>query len=286
MFWDFLFLNEAQRAFKASIVALKEERYEETLSLVDVAIRRNPKYFLFYFVRGLCHQKMQHPEEAMSSYDRALTLKADHATTFYNRAILFQRLKKYDRALSDYSEAIRLGSNAYAGRASALFQQGDLKAAQIDVDEAIRREPSGISPLISKGYIYKRLGRTADAIAALERVLALDPSHRIAHNNLAWILATSDQDEIRVGERALEHALCAVGTDSRPKPAYIGTLAAAYAEAGQFDNAVKWAAHFLENNPPEENRTAAMTRLDLYQRHLPYREAREAFETVEDNGPN
>ena len=57
-----------------------------------------------------------------------------------------------------------------------------------------------------------------------------------AHNNLAWLLATLDDAELRDGKRALAHASVAV--EAEPSPAHLDTLAAAYAETGQFDRAI------------------------------------------------
>ena len=84
-------------------------------------------------------------------------------------------------------------------------------------------------------------GTIPEAIQNYRQALAVDSNNPEALNNLALILATADKPKLRDGREAVRLAIKAVElTDSR-KPIMIGTLAAAYAEAGQFTNAVKMA---------------------------------------------
>jgi hypothetical protein len=76
------------------------------------------------------------------------------------------------------------------------------------------------------------------------------------------------------------HALKAVEFGEGKSLAYIGTLAAAYAETGNFEEAVRWATQFLDSNPPEENIGPARLRLSLYKQGKPYREEKGKLETV------
>jgi tetratricopeptide (TPR) repeat protein len=282
-FWRFLkFRSSAQRASKDALLAIKEKRYEDAISLLAKPIQKAPNQYLFYFFRGLAHQKLDQWDAAFSDYNHALTLKPNHAPTVLNRGILHLNKGELKASVDDFSEAIRLGYNAYAARAAARFLAREPESALTDIDEAISLEPVRADHFVIKSSILRQLSRNQEAIVLLNHAIEMDPQHLTAHNNLAWFLATSDEKEIRDGKRALGYALKAVGTDANPPPAYIGTLAAAYAEAGQFENAVKWARHFLENNPPAENRAAAEERLRLYQENKPYREERGKFESVRD----
>ncbi|MEO0972351.1 MAG: tetratricopeptide repeat protein [Pseudomonadota bacterium] len=95
-------------------------------------------------------------------------------------------------------------------------------------------------------------------------------------NNTAWLLATSPEEDKRDGERAvrLMEALLEEPTPRRPE--WVDTLAAAYAEAGRFEEAATTQAEAIALL--EEGSNAAMVdgmreRLDTYQNDKPYREA-------------
>jgi tetratricopeptide (TPR) repeat protein len=82
-------------------------------------------------------------------------------------------------------------------------------------------------------------GKIEEAIQHFRDALAVDPNNIAALNNLAWILATASQPGLRNGSEAVQLASRAVKlTDSR-QPLIIGTLGAAYAEAGQFEQAIQ-----------------------------------------------
>jgi serine/threonine-protein kinase len=90
-------------------------------------------------------------------------------------------------------------------------------------------------------------GKIEEAIQRYRNALNMDSNNPVALNNLAWILATTDKLELRNGEEAMRLAARAVEQTDWRQPLFIGTLAAAYAEAGQFPQACEMAltAHAL-----------------------------------------
>jgi tetratricopeptide (TPR) repeat protein len=119
-------------------------------------------------------------------------------------------------------------------------------------------------------------GRTRDAIAEYRNILASTPDLPDALNNLAWILAAAARAEYRNGAEAVQLAerACAVTHDSQPL--MVGTLAAAYAEAGRFEDAVKTAqkAHDLavaqgKNGVASRN----LELMEIYREHRAFHEA-------------
>ena len=107
------------------------------------------------------------------------------------------------------------------------------------------------------------------------RVLELQPDHPLALNTAAWILATSTNDALRDGPRAMEFAERAVARLGRNPPTALATLAAAQAEAGRFAEAVETAQRALAG-ARQGGDTALVARfearIEAYRDRRPWRE--------------
>jgi len=122
------------------------------------------------------------------------------------------------------------------------------------------------------------------AIADFEKALELAPKNDAERsgilNNLSWTLSTSLTDDIRDGKRALELGLEACELTDFKKPHILSTLAAAYAETGQFDKAVEWSEKAVqlgrETKEPQLEQLEA--ELESYRKKEPWREKTEAKE--------
>ena len=110
------------------------------------------------------------------------------------------------------------------------------------------------------------------AVALYRRALALDPHCRAAGNNLAWILSTAADAGLRNGPEAVQLAAEVVRGDGGSDPLSLDTLAAAYAGAGRWDDAVATASRAIRS--AKENGTkgveAIRARLERYRAGQPY----------------
>jgi tetratricopeptide (TPR) repeat protein len=89
---------------------------------------------------------------------------------------------------------------------------------------------------------------------------------------LAWLLATCESSEVRDGQAAMRHAEKLVAVTRRQNFACLGTLAAAYAEAGEFAKAVAAQGEALALGPEGKIKENYASRLRLYEAKLPYRD--------------
>ena len=117
-------------------------------------------------------------------------------------------------------------------------------------------------------------GDMALVIAASEQSLTLQPDQPVVHRSLAWILATHPDESLRDGAKAVHHASQAVDQTGGNDPVALDTLAAAYAEAGRFDEAVaavSGAIELAERAGAAPLAAACAQRRELYRAHRPYR---------------
>src|SRR5258708_39990388 len=104
-------------------------------------------------------------------------------------------------------------------------------------------------------------------------VIRVNPRAALGYNNLAWLLATCPKESLRDGMKAVENALKACELTNWKDANFIGTLAGAYAEAGDFKEAVKWEKKAIEVGYLTEQETIdARMRMKLYEEGKPYRE--------------
>ena len=132
-------------------------------------------------------------------------------------------------------------------------------------------DPAEWHALRGRGDTYLNVGQQAEAIADYEKALKLQPKDQGILNNLAWVLATSPDAKLRNGRRAIELATLACEA-TKYKLAYIlSTLAAAYAETGDFATATKWSAKAVEIGDKEHN-DSLKKELESYKAKKPWRE--------------
>jgi tetratricopeptide (TPR) repeat protein len=161
---------------------------------------------------------------------------------------------------------------AYRRRGALHLDRGEYDRAVADFTQALGQEPTSAEAHAQRGLAHYQLGRYAAAVADYERAIGLDPEALLAHNNLAWLLATCPDGGIRDGRRAVEHATRACELCGFAEWYCLGTLAAAHAEAGDFEEARDFAKQSLRR-APEAERPGCQERLRLYKEQRPYREA-------------
>lgn len=192
--------------------------------------------------------------------------------------------------------------------ASDLLKSGQSKAAEGHLQIAVTESPNFAEAHANLGVALATEGRTAEALPHFERALEINPFYTDAYHNIAeaygannqlakavkyflkaldqrpddvallnkaaWILATAIDPAARDGKEALVLAEHAVKLTERHDASSLDTLAAAYAEAGRFDEAVTAGTEALtlararrDQAFPEE----LTQRLALYRAHKPVR---------------
>lgn len=181
-------------------------------------------------------------------------------------------------AMSYYQQALHF----YPGDAALNYQYGldcmkigDYDQAAVGFSQAVYLKPQWAEPHFQLALVFMGLQETNQAIEQYRQTLQINPDFAPALNNLAWLLATAASPDLRNGADAVRYGTHACELTSYKEAVFVGTLAAAYAEAGQFQKAQETAQRACDlasasgqTNLYEFN----LALLKKYQNHLPYRE--------------
>jgi tetratricopeptide (TPR) repeat protein len=161
-------------------------------------------------------------------------------------------------------------------RGSLYFIEGMPDEAKADFDAVVALFPDESGPHFSIALNFIGLGDYALALEHYDEAIRLDPEVDTYYNNKAWLLATAPDETVRDGATAVASAMRAVELKN------IGnnrdTLAAAYAEAGDFEHAVEEqeaAIEMFEDEDYDDYIPGAEERLALYRQNMPFHENRD-----------
>ena len=212
-------------------------------------------------------------DEAIKELNEVIRLEPRNADAYFLRSSAWRSRHELDKALSDIEAVLRLTPDeegAYYARAEIKFDQGQTAAALADMNEVIRLAPDGVDALCFRGKLREELCDYPGALADYQQAVRLDDEDPLAFNNLAWVLAAAPDTRLRDGARALKAATRAVELGGGKDWDSLDTLAAAWAENGNFPAAERCQSDALRLAPPED-RADLQLRLDLYKAKKPYR---------------
>ena len=257
--------------------AYKEEgELEKALSDLNEAIRLVPYSAPCYSTRGMVYRALQEYDNAIRDYDEALRLDPGDASTHNQRGVAYKARKQYDQAISNYNVALRLDprlTDAYFNRGNAFKAKKDYDQAVGDYSQAIRLDPNWADAYFNRANAQRARKAYAEAVRDYREVVRLDPKDADAYDSLAWLLATCPEERIRDGKKAVEYATKACDLTSWKSSYFLATVAAAYAEDGDFEQAIHWQKKALQSSQYErEEGEAARQRLKLFESRRPYRD--------------
>lgn len=202
------------------------------------------------------HRRRKRLDEALTEYTQALTFNPDSLDVLLDRGNFFLERNNIDAALVDFDHAATLEPQqwwAHHGAAVCRQARHEWDEAIQHFSKAIDLNGPSVSLLYGRAQCLHETGKFMAELDDCKRALELDPTSSLIANYLAWRLVTCPDDAYRDGARALPLAKMAVAQD--PSGPHLDTLAAVYAELGNFEQAVKIqekALAVLEADGPKE----------------------------------
>ncbi len=304
--------DDARTYGSRALARLARDDFDGALADVSKAVELAPDNATYHIHRGEIHRLRKEFDQALTDQSRALALEPENPEPYRyralayaakgdlqraiaddtaglklasgklatailrHRALLFRRKGESERAISDYDELIRRNpqdASAYCERGRTAATKGDRRRAMADYNRAIEIDSKDSWAYLNRANLRSSLADYRGALADYDAAIRSDPDEPGAHNSRAWFLATCPEAAHRDGKQAITGATRACELSHFKDYLYVDTLAAAHAEMGEFDKAIRWQRKALELLPKDSKERSEMEdRLKLYQNKAPYRE--------------
>jgi tetratricopeptide (TPR) repeat protein len=221
-----------------------------------------------------------HLDEALVRYRRSLDLNPRSASTHYNLGYVLSARGRRDEAIAQFNEALTIDpdyAQAHNNLGALLQMTGQFDEALGHYQRAVAIRPDNVDARGNFGQLLSIQGRVAEAVDQFRETLALKADHLQALTGLAWIRATAWDPDLRNADEAVQLAERAAAANATSDVAVLDALAAAYASAARYDEAVTVARLGLERAVSGGQPAVAAQfrqRLELYQQRRPFRMVR------------
>jgi tetratricopeptide (TPR) repeat protein len=263
-------------------IALTEKQlayWQNSITLFEHAIAVTRNNDIAHSNLGLALEGQGDQQGALTNYMEALRISPDNAEMHNNIANLYYETGHTNQALDEYGQALKLdprGSFAWINIGNIDVALGRFDAALTNYNQAAQLAPDDpqVPFIIGKALLAE--GRDTEAISYFRDALKLDPDNFQTLTYMARVLASDENPQARNGPIALAMAAKANDLTGGIEPVMIDTLAMAFAETGQFDEAQKAEAYALKlaTAPQLKNDVPGMqARLQLYQNKQPFRQS-------------
>jgi len=255
---------------------LKKGDVDEAIMHYQRALQIKPDYAEAHYNLGNALFKKGSVDEAITHYQKALQIKPDYTEALNNLGIALLQKGNVDEAITCFQKSLQTKSDnaeAHNNLGNALCQKGNVAEAIAHYQKALQIKPDDAEAHNNLGKALLQKGSAAEAIVHYQKALQIKPDSAETQNNLAWVLATAPQASLRNGPQAVALAQQANQLAGGENPIILRTLAAAYAEAGRFPEAVETAKRALQLAAPPSNPALAdaiRSQLKLYQAGLPF----------------
>ena len=227
---------------------LEANRTDEALAQLKEAARLDPSAGRHYDVARVLLLQEKY-DEAEPSFRRALALRPEFVEAIYGLAVVLHGQNRIEDAIELYQQALsrdpaNVSGHYNLGRAFAAQGQND-RAIQ-SYQRAVELAPEDADARQGLARALVMVNQLSEAVYQYRRTLEIDPTRLGALLDLAWIIATAPNFELRVPAEGVRLAERAVAITNRQNATALDTLAAAYARADRIDEAVMTAEEAIK----------------------------------------
>ena len=224
------------------MTSLQLRYWRDSVTLLQRAVRVEPANFVARLMLGNALFERRQLNGALREYQAALRLRPDYPEAWLRAGVALTEEGRPADAMPYLTKASELAPGwpePQRRLALAWLRQGQVKEANAAYQQLVPLMPAtaegcrDLADMLAEGQQY------AGAVHYYCEALRLKPDFDAALNNLAMFRASCKQPEFRNGQEAVQLAEAACRLSGRRNPSFLGTLAAAYAEAGRFADAVK-----------------------------------------------
>ena len=260
------------------LVLFQKGQIDDAIAHYRSALQMQPDWWDAEFNLGTALLAKGQVDEAILHCEKAVAMRPTDPDAQVSLGNLLLQKGRVDEAIAHYQQAITVRPDDFLARyglGHALLEKGELDSAIQVCRSALLLRPSDADCHTTLAIALDEKGNPAEAIEHYNKALELAPESIPTLTNLAWLLATSQDASLRNGTKAVELAGQADRLVGGTNTLVLRTLAAAYAENGEFANAIRTArsAMQLARMHGEDSLTADLDQqIALYQLGMPYRD--------------
>lgn len=280
---------------KATILR-EQEKFDDALAALDKAAELAPSAPGIFQQRGEVYRIKGDFPQAIEQFSRVLQMQPGNLLPLIHRSEAYLNNKQYDEALADIETVIKANPDltiAHGLKAQTLaslerFPEAIAELKKLTDDEEaqpefqlqlalyhlfakqpreaiaaytelLEEDDDNFPALRGRADAYLNIGEHAKAVADFKKAIETEPEESGLLNNYAWVLATSPDDKVRDGKLAVELATKACDETDYEESHILSTLAAAYAESGDFAKATEWSKKAIEVFEKNREATAKTT---------------------------
>lgn len=270
--------NNATMHERYANTIVKEGKFEEALEHYRQALHIRPELVWAHAGMGVVFFEQGKLDEAIECFEAALQLRPNAPFVLNNLGVALEAQGKNDKALESFNRAVQSNPDyplSYYNIAKLKTQQKKYDQAIEYYEAALKRKPYWPKAYSELGEVYFSIGDINQAVRYWRRAIELNPNDIKTLNNLAWVLATTEDAKIKNPAEAIKYAERIVALlGPYQQPVFLDTLAIAYASAGNFSKAIKVtedAIKLCEAAGKKEAAEKMRGRLELYKSGRTYR---------------
>jgi tetratricopeptide (TPR) repeat protein len=258
-------------------VFLQMGRMEEAETQLREALQIDPNLAQGHNNLGRVLLQKGEVDEATAEFQKVVEIQPDYADGHNNLGVVLLQKDAVEEAMSEFQKALEIKpdyAEAHNNLGDVLLQKGGTDEAIAHFQKALETDAGYANAHTHLGTALLLKGRPDQAIAQYQKALEIKPDQVFVLNNLAWLLATTPGTSLRNGAKAVALAAQADQLSGGGDPTILHTLAAAYAEEGNYGRATVTARRGLELAMEQKNdalAAALQKEIKLYEADTPLR---------------